>query len=118
MRAMWARVAASTERLDGLVCNAGVLLHERTLTSEGVETTFACHLLFGTYLLGSLAMPLLEATPGARIVAVSSGGMYNTPWPAWDLAAAAEGQPYSGNLAYAYAKRGQVLLAERMRHQQ
>merc|ERR1719502_500448 len=103
VRAMWSRVAASTTRLDGLICNAGVLLHERTLTSEGIETTFACHLLFGTYLLGSLAMPLLEATEGARVVVVSSGGMYNTPFPEWAVATAAEGQSYSGNLAYAYA---------------
>ena len=112
VRSMWKNVAASTSRLDGLVCNAGVLLNERTLTSEGVEVTFACHLLFGTYLLGSLAMPLLAATPGARVIAVSSGGMYNTKWPAWDIATAQAGT-YSGNLAYAYAKRGQVLLCER-----
>ena len=43
----------------------GVLLNERTLTSERVEVTLACHLLFGTYLLGKLALPALEATPGS-----------------------------------------------------
>jgi len=112
VRAMWSRFAAAHEHLDGLVCNAGVLLNERTLTSEGVETTFACHLLFGTYLLGSLAMPLLEATAGSRLVAVSSGGMYNTKWPEWDMATSEKGT-YNGQLAYAYAKRGQVLLCER-----
>ena len=47
-------------RLDGLVCNAGALMNEKTLTSEGVEVTFAAHLLFGTYLLGSLAMDVSE----------------------------------------------------------
>ena len=70
------------------------------------------HLLFGTYLLGSLAMPALEATPGSRLVAVSSGGMYNTRFPGWDVASGEDGGEYSGNLAYAYAKRGQVLLCE------
>lgn len=45
---------------------------------KGVEVTFAAHLLFGTYLLGSLAMSALEATPSSRLVVVSSGGMYNT----------------------------------------
>lgn len=88
-------------------------LNERTLTSEGVETTLACHLLFGTYLLGSLAMRALEATAGSRVVVVSSGGMYNTKFPAWADAAALSAAPYNGNLAYAYAKRGQVLLCER-----
>ena len=111
VRRMWAAFAATSTRLDGLMCNAGVLLHEKTPTSEGIETTFACHLLFGTYLLGSLAMPLLEATDGARVVVVSSGGMYNTKFPEWELATAEVGT-YSGNLAYAYAKRGQVLLCE------
>ena len=43
-------------RLDGLVCNAGVLLNEKIRTEEGIETTFACHLLFGTYLLGLRAL--------------------------------------------------------------
>jgi len=118
-RAMWSAFCAAraddgaTPRLDVLVCNAGVLLNERTLTSEGVETTLACHLLFGTYLLGTLAMPSLEATAGARVVVVSSGGMYNTKFPEWADATAAEGVAYNGNLAYAYAKRGQVLLCER-----
>ena len=143
-------------RLDVLVCNAGVLLNERTLTSEGVEATFACHLLFGTYLLATLAMPALEAaSAGARAIVVSSGGMYNTNWPGkrpeptkpslrlnpkpnlpylpnpypppltchptpahspdleWMVATSRAGGAYDGNLAYAYCKRGQVLLCER-----
>ena len=112
VRKTWAEVAESTSRLDGLVCNAGVLLNEKTPTREGFETTFACHLLFGTYLLTNLAVPLLESTAGSRVVVVSSGGMYNTKWPAWGIATAQDGT-YSGNLAYAYAKRGQVLLCER-----
>eukprot|EP00932_Pfiesteria_piscicida_P020397 SRR837773.720.p1 GENE.SRR837773.720~~SRR837773.720.p1 ORF type:complete len:501 (+),score=205.17 SRR837773.720:225-1505(+) len=103
-------------RLDALVCNAGALLNTKTLTSEGLETTFAAHFLFGTYLLGSLAMPALKATKDARLIVVSSGGMYNTPFPAWDVATAMSKDPkfkYDGQLAYAYAKRGQLLLCER-----
>jgi len=114
VRAAWASFSqgVAAPRLDVLVCNAGVLLNERTLTSERVEVTLACHLLFGTYLLGKLALPALEATPGSRMVAVSSGGMYNCRFPSWEVAASLEGG-FSGNLAYAYAKRGQVLLCER-----
>jgi len=100
-------------RLDALVCNAGALLNEKTLTSENVEVTFASHLLFGTYLLGCLAMPVLEHTPESRLVAVSSGGMYNTGFPEWETATATGQATYSGQLAYAYAKRGQVMLMER-----
>ena len=111
MRAAWAKFSQgkAAPRLDVLVCNAGVLLNELTLTSERVEVTFACHLLFGTYLLGKLALPALEATAGGRLVVVSSGGMYNSKFPSWETAASLEGE-FSGNLAYAFAKRGQVLL--------
>ncbi|CAE7780564.1 DHRS12 [Symbiodinium sp. CCMP2592] len=34
-------------RLDGLVCNAGALANTKTTTAEGIELTFASHLLFG-----------------------------------------------------------------------
>uniref|UniRef100_A0A7S2WCU6 Lipocalin/cytosolic fatty-acid binding domain-containing protein n=1 Tax=Rhizochromulina marina TaxID=1034831 RepID=A0A7S2WCU6_9STRA len=110
IRRCWESFAAAQPRLDVLVCNAGVLLNDRTLTSEGVEVTFATHLLFGTFLLGSLAMPRLVESRG-RLVIVSSGGMYNTKFPGMDIAGSLKGS-YNGNLAYAYAKRGQVLLAE------
>jgi dehydrogenase/reductase SDR family protein 12 len=62
-------------RLDGLLCNAGALSNEKTFTPDGVEVTFAAHLLFGTYLLGSLAMETLEATPNSRLVVVSRLGL-------------------------------------------
>ena len=56
-------------RLDALVCNAGALMNEKTISSEGVEVTFATHLLFGTYLLGSLALPTLSTTQdSSRII--------------------------------------------------
>jgi NAD(P)-dependent dehydrogenase (short-subunit alcohol dehydrogenase family) len=99
-------------QLDALICNAGALSDTKQMTSENVEETLATHLVFGTYLLGSLAMPLLEQTVGGRMVVVSSGGMYCTKFPSWPIASAAEGE-YDGQLAYAYAKRGQLLLCER-----
>lgn len=94
------------------MCNAGVLLNERSETAEGHEVTFASHLLFGSFYLGRLLKPRMDKSEG-RIVFVSSGGMYNTKWPAWPVAVGARDstEPYSGNMAYAYAKRGQVLLA-------
>mmetsp|Transcript_227 Transcript_227/g.274 ORF Transcript_227/g.274 Transcript_227/m.274 type:complete len:551 (-) Transcript_227:227-1879(-) len=101
-------------KLDVLVCNAGVLLNDRTLTTEGIETTFACHLLFGTYLLTELAMSSLKTTPNSRVIVVSSGGMYNTKFPSFDIAASRDPSVnFDGNMAYAYQKRGQVLLCER-----
>jgi len=99
-------------RLDALVCNAGALLNEKTISSEGVEVTFATHLLFGTYLLGSLALPTLSTTQDSRLVIVSSGGMYNSKFPAWEDATSTGIAKYDGQFAYVYAKRGQILLTE------
>lgn len=94
-------------KLDALVCNAGALLNTRTLTSEGVEVTFASHFLFGTYLLGELALPYLkEASKSGdgRLIAVSSGGMYNTKFPKFEDAASVGSLDYDGQFAYAFAK--------------
>ncbi len=124
VRKMWAafrdhplarRSGQGGPQLHGLLCNAGALLNKRTLTSEGFETTFACHLLFGTYLLGELAMPVLEQTPNSRLVVVSSGGMYNCALPSWEVLSGTHEhseRDYSGEMAYSYAKRAQVMLAE------
>jgi len=104
----------NNRRLDGLMCNAGVLLNDKQLSPEGVEITFATHLAYGSYLLGKLAIPLLQSTKGSRMIFVSSGGMYNTKFPSWEHAASITNKhKYDGQIAYAFAKRGQVLLAER-----
>lgn len=107
-----------------LVCNAGVLLNEQQNTvDEQLESTFASHLLGGTYLLTSLLLPQLQSTPDSRVVVVTSGGMYTTPLPTWDVMTsytstkpASSPMPknfkYDGTMAYAYAKRGQVVLVE------
>ena len=47
-------------------------------------------------------------------VFASKGGMYNFKLPPWDvLIGADKSQKFDGVSAYAFAKRGQVLLAER-----
>lgn len=100
------------KELDALVCNAGTLMHERELTAEGVEVTFATHLLHGAYLISSLAVPYMEQAKEPRVVMVSSGGMYTTPFPQFEKLVGTEDK-FDGSMAYAYAKRGQVLLCER-----
>eukprot|EP00535_Pseudo-nitzschia_heimii_P006489 CAMPEP_0197175802 /NCGR_PEP_ID=MMETSP1423-20130617/1919_1 /TAXON_ID=476441 /ORGANISM="Pseudo-nitzschia heimii, Strain UNC1101" /LENGTH=325 /DNA_ID=CAMNT_0042625043 /DNA_START=158 /DNA_END=1132 /DNA_ORIENTATION=+ len=102
------------KKVDVLICNGGILLNEKRTTSEGNEVTFASHLLGGSYLLSTLLIPQFHAAEDPRIVFVSSGGMYNTPFPDWSTATSSTGasHEYDGKLAYAYAKRGQVLLAE------
>ena len=91
VRDMMADFAQRVPVLDGLVCNAGVMMPKKMLTSEGFEVTLATHLLHGSYLLTQLALPLLRRAAAPRVIFVSSGGMYNTPWPGWDVASAARG---------------------------
>ncbi|XP_023535217.1 dehydrogenase/reductase SDR family member 12 isoform X3 [Cucurbita pepo subsp. pepo] len=62
-----------------LVNNAGLLENNRVTTSEGFELNFAVNVL-GTYAITELMMPLLEkAAPDAKVITVSSGGMYSVP---------------------------------------
>lgn len=109
------RKSSSSVELYGLVCNAGALSSEKQLTSEHMEQTIATHLVYGVYLLGKLALSTLQATNNSRLIVVSSGGMYNTRFPSWDVATSQDSPNfiYDGQFAYAYAKRGQVLLCER-----
>jgi NAD(P)-dependent dehydrogenase (short-subunit alcohol dehydrogenase family) len=59
------------DRLHVLVNNVGAVFGDRTLTADGIETTFATnHLAY--YLLTDLLLPVLEASAPARIVSVSS----------------------------------------------
>lgn len=106
------------QELDVLVCNAGALFNERRVNSEGKEATLMSHLVCGSYQLTKLLLPKLKQSAAnggeARVIYVSSGGMYNSKFPSWDQAASM-GEfecKYDGNFAYTYAKRGQVLLAE------
>lgn len=102
--------------LHGLVHNAGVLPAGRTETDEGHELCLATHVL-GPFLLTRELLPLLRAgsppdRPGepARVVFVSSGGMYTAALRT-DDPEFTEGR-YSGGAAYARTKRMQVVLAE------
>ncbi|MGH3096211.1 MAG: SDR family NAD(P)-dependent oxidoreductase [Streptosporangiales bacterium] len=101
-------------RIDVLVHNAGVLPAERSETAQGHEITLATHVL-GPLLLTERLRPALAASPDARVVWVSSGGMYTQPLPADDPEY--HRGTYRGATAYARTKRVQVaftpLLARR-----
>jgi len=92
-----------------LVNNAGALFGERTESAEGIELTLATNLL-SHFLLTNILLERIKESAPARIVNVSSGGMYtqgislsNLQWEHGD---------YEGAKAYARTKRGQVILTE------
>ncbi|MGI9529711.1 MAG: SDR family NAD(P)-dependent oxidoreductase [Acidimicrobiia bacterium] len=100
---------ASGNPLHGLVNNVGIMIHERTVTPEGWEITYATNLL-GQYVLTRRLLPVLAASAPSRIVMVSSGGMYSEPLTASNLQSS-NGE-YKGSAAYARTKRAEVVLAE------
>ncbi len=107
VRAAADRILGSESRIDVIVDNAGAMFAERQVTPEGFERTFATMVL-GPFVLIARLLPRLAESPGARIVAVSSGGMYTQALPLDDLGF--ERGTYDGPRAYARAKRAQVAL--------
>ncbi len=113
VRAAADRILESEPRIDVLVDNAGAMFPERQETPEGFERSFATMVLGPFVLLARLAARLAES-PDARVVSVTSGGMYTQALPLDDLMF--ERGRYEGSRAYARAKRAQVaLMRERAR---
>jgi dehydrogenase/reductase SDR family protein 12 len=100
---------AAEPNIHVLVNNAGALFPKRILTEEGIEQSLAL-LLLCPFLLTNLLIPRLETSRPARIVNVSSGGMYTQRIRPDDLQY--EKGKYDGSVAYARAKRGLVILTE------
>jgi NAD(P)-dependent dehydrogenase (short-subunit alcohol dehydrogenase family) len=97
-----------SEPVHVLIHNAGVLPGSRGLTREGIETAWATHVA-GPHALTRALRPALERAGDARVIFVSSGGMYtqrlsleDTDWTR---------RIYDGVVAYAQTKRAQVVLA-------
>lgn len=67
-----AEIVRDEPRLDVLVNNAGVMIPPKTLTEDGFELQFGVNHL-GHFALTGHLIDLLDSTPGARVVNVSSG---------------------------------------------
>ena len=99
-------LAADVGGVDVLVHNAGALPPQRTESPQGHEMTMSLHVL-GPILMTERMLPLLEGRD-ARVVMVTSGGMYTQ--------ALRDDDPeylvgdYAGATAYARSKRAQVEL--------
>lgn len=106
VRRFAADFTARVPRLDVLVHNAGALPPTRSESPHGHELTMALHVL-GPVLMTELLLPSLSGHE-ARVVLVTSGGMY--------AQRLREDDPeyhdgtYSGTTAYARSKRAQVEL--------
>ena len=103
-----ASVAERFGRLDLLLNNAGVMAPPRQLTRQGFELQFGVNHL-GHFALTRLLLPLLQASPGARLVQVTSGAQYFGRLNFEDLQGerrydrwAAYGQSKLANVVFAY----------------
>ncbi len=100
--------------LHGLIHNAGNMLDACQYTAEDIEYITSLHVA-GPYSLSLLLSEQLEAgarAHGARIVFVSSGGMYTQGLDSDELF-----EPsgrYDGMRHYAHTKRAQVVLAQQL----
>jgi dehydrogenase/reductase SDR family protein 12 len=96
--------------LDVLVNNVGLLLNKHSLTRDGREVSFATNLL-GHFQLTEGLLDEKRLARNAVIINMSSGGLYNAPLGI-KLLNVTEPAGYNGKVAYAYAKRAQVALAD------
>lgn len=101
------RLRAEYGPLHALVHNAGVMPPGRTESPEGHELALAVHVL-GPHLLSRLVAT--DAASCARVVWVTSGGMYTQRLPVDDIEYTRG--PYKPAVAYARTKRMQVVLTE------
>lgn len=99
---------ARHKRLDILCNNAGVLGLPYTQTKDGFEAVFGINHL-GHFAFTGLLLDAIRATPGARVVTVSSMAHRNGKLPFEDLHWAQ--RRYSAARAYAQAKLANLVFA-------
>ena len=109
VRTAAAAIVESEPEVHVLVNNAGVMAPEREESADGHELTFATNVL-GPFLLTELLVDHLEASGEARIVNVSSGGMYAQKLDLDDLET--QEREYDGTGVYARTKRANVVLTQ------
>jgi retinol dehydrogenase 14 len=106
IRALADEFRARHDRLHILVNNAGAVFAKRTLTSDGIEATFALNHL-GYFLLTQLLLDLLVKSAPARVINVASAAHYRGTMDFEDLGFE---RGYKIMRAYARSKLANVLF--------
>ncbi len=108
VRAFAAEFLGRHDRLDVLIHNAGAMHQDYSASPSGTERTVTGHVL-APFLLTRMLLPALTAAAPARVITVSSGGMYAQRLDL-DTLVLPPGD-FNGVTAYARAKRAQVVLS-------
>lgn len=106
------QLAALERPIDVLIHNAGVYLKKRSMTRDGLETTFAVHFL-SSFIINWKLMDKLKRENRARILYVSSEGYRFAVWGIDLDDLQFEQGGYSGLKAYGSAKTAQLLTMHR-----
>jgi NAD(P)-dependent dehydrogenase (short-subunit alcohol dehydrogenase family) len=106
IRKLASEFSSRYSRLDILINNAGVLVPNRSLTVDGIETTFAVNHL-GYFLLTNLLLETIKSSSPARIVNVSSAAHKSARLDFNDLQ---NEKRYVGFFVYCESKLANVLF--------
>lgn len=106
VRALAARLKATTDRVDVLANNAGGVFGDRTPTADGNEKTFQVNHL-APFLLTHLLMPELKAGQGSVI---NTSSIAAARWGHIDIDDLGNERKYSANKAYGDAKLANILF--------
>ena len=110
VRELASEVLTAHERVQVLVNNAGVIIGRRTVTPDGLESTFVVNYL-SHFLLTQLLLDRLRRSSPARIVNVSSSAHYRGKMDFQDLQ---EERGYGASKAYSQSKLAQVLFTHEL----
>uniref|UniRef100_A0A8C9SV97 Dehydrogenase/reductase 12-like a n=1 Tax=Scleropages formosus TaxID=113540 RepID=A0A8C9SV97_SCLFO len=97
--------------LNVLINNAGSMLTQREVNTEGLEKNFACNTL-APYILTKSLVPLLEKSGDPRVIMVSSGIMLVKKLRIGDLQS--QRGRFDGTMVYAQHKRQLVVMTEQL----
>ncbi|MGD8340526.1 MAG: SDR family oxidoreductase [Gammaproteobacteria bacterium] len=111
VRQLASDIRATTDRLDVLINNAGLVTRKRELTVDGLERQLAVNHL-APFLLTNLLLGMLESSAPARIVNVSSMAHRRAGFDLDDLNW--EQRRYSGIGAYGATKLANILFTREL----
>lgn len=101
------QVAKQYDQLHYLFNNAGIMMSPYQVTEDGFENQLATNYL-GHFLLTGLLLPLLSATPGSRVITLSS---LSYKWSTLDFSDFQAQKKYSKTKAYGQSKRACLMFA-------
>ncbi|ORY94995.1 hypothetical protein BCR43DRAFT_476935 [Syncephalastrum racemosum] len=104
---------AKHDRLDILMNNAGVMMCPFGLSEDGLETQFGTNHI-AHYYLTILLLPVIEKTPKARIVNVSSAGHAFSMLSGIDYDTINEEKGYSKVFQYGKSKAANILFTREL----